>query len=77
MVVKLKVLYCKCKVENVRQCRQIPENMCNTVFERGGFIEIEIKTAQECSAEMVRECILVNNPVCNDILKCPIFSSMS
>ena len=45
MVVKLKVLYCKCKVENVRQCRQIPEQMCNTVFERGDFIEIEIKSA--------------------------------
>ena len=77
MVVKLKVLYCKCKVENVRQCRQIPEQMCNIVFERGGFIEIEIKTVQECSTDMVRECNLVNNPVCNDMLRCPICSSMT
>ena len=80
MVVELRVLYYKCNVENVRQCRQIPEKMCNTVFERGGFIEgvkeCLTKTVQECSTESAMNVLLLKSrkfstlsppppPICN------------
>ena len=62
------------KVENVWQCRQVPEQMCNTVSKRVGSTESvkECQTVRECSAaEKVRECNLVNNHVCNHCDKVP------
>ena len=54
------------------ECRQVPEQVCNTVSERVGSTdgvkecqtvrEYITETVRECSEEKVRECNLVNNP---------------